>query len=214
LQKKGNGNYAYIDDYMEAEKVLVKELTQTFYAVADDVLLNIHFNPAMVNQYRLIGFDNKREALSDLSSELEGGEIGSGNSTLAIFEIEPTDQNQLTRGTTFADDIASLNVSYGNGNDTITSHLLYQVKNNFVKFETLDPELKFATAITMFGLKLKQSKFFPQVDWLTIMAIAAASADRTNYLQNEFLQLIEKAQKVYPEKKKKKGKLPLALTYK
>jgi Ca-activated chloride channel family protein len=211
LAKKGNGNYAYIDDFMEAEKVLVKELTQTFYAVADNVLLNIHFNPAMVSQYRLIGFDNKREALSDLSSELEGGEIGSGNSTLAIFELVPTDQNQLTRGTTFADDIASLNVNYGNCNDTTSINLLYQVKNNFLKFESLDPELKFATSIAMFGLKLKQSRFFPQVDWENILAVAAASADRSNYLQNEFLQLIEKAQKVYPEKKKKKGKSPIGL---
>jgi Ca-activated chloride channel family protein len=211
LAKKGNGNYAYIDDFMEAEKVLVKELTQTFYAVADDVLLNIHFNPAMVSQYRLIGFDNKREALSDLSSELEGGEIGSGNSTLAIFELVPTDQNQLTRGTTFADDIASLNVHYGNTDDTTSNDLSYQVKNNFLKFESLDTELKFATSIAMFGLKLKQSRFFPPVDWETILAIASASADRSNYLQNEFLLLIEKAQKVYPEKKKKKGRLPFAL---
>ena len=60
LAKRGNGNYAYLDDIREAEKVLVKEVTQTFFAVADDVLLNVNFNKEVIKQYRLIGFDNKR----------------------------------------------------------------------------------------------------------------------------------------------------------
>jgi Ca-activated chloride channel family protein len=212
LAKKGNGNYAYLDNQFEAEKVLVHELTQTFYAVADDVYMNIHFNPAMVSTYRLIGFDNKKEALADPINDLEGGEIGSGNSTLAIFEIEPTEQNQLTKGTTYADDIASLDLRYGLCSDTLTRVLPFAVKNNFVAFDNLDRELKFATTVTMFGLKLKQSKFFPVVEWATLIAMANNSADKSNYLQNEFIQLIDKATKVYPEKKKKKGKplLPVA----
>ncbi len=208
LAKKGNGNYAYLDNQFEAEKVLVNELTQTFYAVADDVYMNIHLNPAMVSTYRLIGFDNKKEALADPINDLEGGEIGSGNSTLAVFEIEPTEQNQLTKGTTFADDIAYLNLKYGLCTDTLTKVLPFAVKNNYVSFDKLDRDLKFATTVTMFGLKLKQSKFFPMVDWVTILAMAHATADKSNYLQNEFIQLIDKATKVYPEKKKKKGKAP------
>ena len=206
LAKKGNGNYAYLDDQMEAEKVLVKELTQTFYAVADDVYMNISFNPAMVKQYRLIGFDNKKDALADMGSDLEGGEIGSGNSTLAIFEIEPTDQNKFTTGTAVADDMASLQLKYGLCNDTSTRLMQYAVKDDYVAFEKLDAELRLATAIAMFGLKLKQSKFFPEVDWPTILNMSLAAADRTDYLQNEFIGLIEKAQKIYPDKKKKKGK--------
>ncbi len=75
----------------------MKELTQTFFAVADDVFMNVQFNPSMVKQYRLIGFDNKKEAVTDSTNDLEGGEIGSGNSTLAIFEIVPTQQNLLTK---------------------------------------------------------------------------------------------------------------------
>ena len=89
LAKRGNGNYAYLDDIREAEKVLVKEVTQTFFAVADDVFLNVHFNPGIIKQYRLIGFDNKRDAIADTTGDLEGGEIGSGNSVMAIFEVIP-----------------------------------------------------------------------------------------------------------------------------
>ncbi|RYY49484.1 MAG: VWA domain-containing protein [Chitinophagaceae bacterium] len=206
LAKKGNGNYAYLDDQMEAEKVLVKELTQTFYAVADDVYMNISFNPAMVKDYRLIGFDNKKDALADTDSDLEGGEIGSGNSTLAMFEITPTDQNNFTTGTSVADDIATLQLKYSLCNDTTTKNIIYKVKDDLVPFEKLDKDLRLATAVTMFALKLKQSKFFPDVDWNSILAIASRVCNRSDYLQNEFMTLLEKAQKIYPDKKKKNGK--------
>src|SRR6185369_2868624 len=63
LAKKGNGNFAYLDNEKEAEKVLVKELTQTLYSVADDAYLSISFNPELVKDYRLIGFDNKVKAV-------------------------------------------------------------------------------------------------------------------------------------------------------
>src|SRR5688500_7965353 len=87
LAKKGNGNFAYLDNEREAEKVLVKEFTQTLYTVADDAYLSINFNPAVVKEYRLIGFDNKRKAVADSLSEVEGGEVGSGHTMLAIFEL-------------------------------------------------------------------------------------------------------------------------------
>ena len=65
LARKGNGNFAYLDNFNEAEKVLMKEFTQTLYAVADDVYMNVDFNPAYVKEYRLLGFDNKVGALND-----------------------------------------------------------------------------------------------------------------------------------------------------
>ncbi len=206
LAKKGNGNYAYFDDINEAEKVLVKELTQTFYAVADDVFMNIQFNPSLVQEYRLIGFDNKREAITDMSSDLEGGEIGSGNSTLAIFEIVPAAQQSIPVSNTLfaADEIGSLALRYSLCNDTSSNILNYKVKNNFLPFDSINHELQFATAVTMFALKLKQSKYIKNADWPLVISVASPAADRTNYLQNEFLQILEKAQKIYPEKKKKK----------
>ena len=94
LAKKGNGNFAYLDNFKEAEKVLLKEFTQTLYAVADNVYMNVDFNPDYVKEYRLIGFDNKVGALSDSLSVIEGGEIGSGHSMMALFEIVPTEANK------------------------------------------------------------------------------------------------------------------------
>ncbi|MEI2750702.1 MAG: von Willebrand factor type A domain-containing protein [Ferruginibacter sp.] len=206
LAKKGNGNYAYLDDITEAERVLVKELTQTFYAVADDVYMNVKFNPAMVKQYRLVGFDNKKEALADFSNDLEGGEIGSGSSTLAVFEIVPTQQNLLTKGTSLVDDMAELNLRYSMCSDTSVKNINYQVKSNFAGIDSIDKDFRFATAVTMFGLKLKQSKYISNTDWSFIADFAKSSADTNNYLQREFLNLIEKALKLYDVKSKKKKK--------
>lgn len=204
LAKKGNGNYAYIDDIHEAEKTLVKELTQTLYAVADNVFMNIEFNPSMVKQYRLIGFDNKKEAVTDSTSDLEGGEVGSGNSTLAIFQVVPTEQNLLTKDLSIADELATVSLGYSFCNDTAQKDMRYVVPHNFCPLDSVDRELKFASAVTLFALKLKQSKYLDNGDWNLITSLAATSADRSNFLQQEFLQLIEKAKKIYAVKKKKK----------
>ncbi|MEO7524582.1 MAG: von Willebrand factor type A domain-containing protein [Ferruginibacter sp.] len=204
LAKKGNGNYAYLDDINEAEKVLVKELTQTFFAVADDVFMNVQFNPAMVKQYRLIGFDNKKEALTDFTTDMEGGEIGSGNSTLAIFQILPTEQNLITNKTAMADDIAQLELKYSLCNDTLSKKIIFNVKSNYAGIDSIDKDLKFAAAVCMFALKLKQSKFLGQADWDLITKVSQSCADKNNYLQKQFLELIEKARKIYELKKKKK----------
>jgi Ca-activated chloride channel family protein len=204
LAKKGNGNYAYLDDIHEAEKVLVQELTQTFYAVADDALMNIQFNPAMVKEYRLVGFDNKREAIADQSNDLEGGEIGSGNSTLAIFQIVPTDQNEYTNKVGVEELIASLQLKYRSFNDSSILNLKYRVPNNWMPFANINRDLQFATVVSIFALKLKQSDFVSDVDWVTLSSMAQQIANKNDYLQNEFLGLLEKVQKIYPEKKKKK----------
>ncbi len=206
LAKKGNGNYAYIDDIREAEKVLVKELTQTFYAVADDVFMNLQFNPKLVKEYRLIGFDNRRDAVSDTTIDLEGGEIGSGNSVLAIFEIVPATDNLFNEDAFSKERLASVFMRYGLCNDTSHLQLVYGCPANFTEFKHIDKEFQFAVAVAMFGLKVKQSKYIKEVDWLDIQTIASGAYDPKSYLQTEFLQLIDKAQNIYSNKKKKKVK--------
>lgn len=198
LSKKGNGNYAYLDDIHEAEKVLVKEMTQTFYAVADDVYLNVHFNPEIIKSYRLIGFDNKKDALTDTSGELAGGEIGSGNSVLAIFEIEPAmpdvDLQQLVP--------ASVTLKYTLPNTKIVNELKYTCPANYAEFKDTDKEYQLATAIAMFGMGLRQSKYLSAAEWPTIERIALNAYDPTNYLQKEFVGLVAIAKKMYVKKRR------------
>jgi Ca-activated chloride channel family protein len=206
LAKRGNGNYAYLDDIKEAEKVLVKELTQTFYGVADNVYMNMQFNARWVKEYRLIGFDNKRDAVADSTIEIEGGEIGSGSSTLAVFEIVPTDERMLTGDIMDNNGIAKMSLRYNLCSDTINLLLEKVCPLNFMEFKNLDREFQFATAVTMFGLKIKQSKYINDAEWTDIETIAAAAHDPNDYLQTQFLDLVAKAKKIYKGKKNKKSK--------
>ena len=195
LAKKGNGNYAYLDDIKEAERVLVKEISQNLYAVADDVFMNVKFNPNLISRYKLLGFDNKKEALKDSANILEGGEVGSGSSVLAIFEIIPnsTLKNADMKTQVFGD----LELNYKINKDTVSNKMQYSLPNNFTSFDSLNKEYKFATAITMFSLKLKQSDSYKNISWSQIKYLSNSSADKTNYLQKEFLSLISRAQKIY-----------------
>jgi Ca-activated chloride channel homolog len=202
LAKKGNGNFAYLDDIHEAEKVLVKELTQTFYSVADDVFLNIQFNADLVKQYRLIGFDNKKDAIADSTGELEGGEIGSGSSVMAVFEIEPA--HEVVPADNQHGNLANVSMRYRLCNDSSRKKINYTCPANYIDFKNIDPELQFATAVSMFGLKLRQSKHIRLADWNDIEIIATAAIDTNNYLQNQFVQLVDKAKKIYSSRKKKK----------
>jgi Ca-activated chloride channel family protein len=206
LAKKGNGNFAYLDNINEAEKVLIKELTQTFFAVADDVFMNLKFNANLVKEYRLIGFDNRRDAVADSTVDLEGGELGSGNSVLAIFEIIPT-SDKLFKPELFPKEIvANIEMRYSLCNDTATLKLNETCLADFTEFKSIDRDLQFATAVTMFALKIKQSKYIKSINWADLDKIAHESYNPASYLQTEFLQLVSKAENIYSNKKRRKNK--------
>jgi Ca-activated chloride channel homolog len=204
LAKKGNGNFAYLDDIREAEKVLVTEFTQTLYSIASDVYMSIAFDPAIVKQYRLIGYDNKRNALAEKGDELEGGEIGAATGNTAIFEIEPTKPDSLKPATGA---IANITLHFKSIGDTKKQVMNYACPQNYVSFDNLIKDLRFATSVVMFGMKLRESPYFPDTEWDTIKNIAASSVKKDDYLQNEFVGLIDKCKPLYYEKKKKKRKV-------
>jgi Ca-activated chloride channel family protein len=90
LSEKGNGNHAYIDNLQEANKVLVNEFGSTMYTVAKDVKLQIEFNPAYVNAYRLVGYESRLLNKEDFNDDTkDAGELGSGHTVTAIYEIIP-----------------------------------------------------------------------------------------------------------------------------
>ncbi|HXO75435.1 MAG TPA: YfbK domain-containing protein, partial [Puia sp.] len=222
LAKKGNGNFAYLDDAREAEKVLVREFTQTVYAVADDAYLNIDFNPALVKDYRLIGFDNKVKVLSDSMSEIQGGEVGSGHSLLALFEVVPADPDSVdivagsagvgdlaaigSSGTSVRagvcgamspDQLARVVLNYRLPNDPMARTSVYTCGNGLTPFQQLQPCYRFASSIALFGGLLKKSHFIRQADWKDAIEMAERSSDPADGMQQEFIALIEKARKIY-----------------
>jgi Ca-activated chloride channel homolog len=206
LAKKGNGNFAYLDNYKEAEKVLLKEFTQTLYAVADNVFMNVEFNPDYVKEYRLIGFDNKVGALRDSLSIIEGGEIGSGYSMIALFEISPTDANKrAVKEHTTSGHIADIKVSYQHPNEDKDCNYQYKSPFFFTAFNELDKCFQFSAAVAMFGSILRNSNFVKSSGWNEIIELAQEASGNDDLLQKEFINLVQQARVLYTKYKKKKG---------
>jgi Ca-activated chloride channel homolog len=210
LAKKGNGNFAYIDNELEGEKIMVKEMTQTLFSVADNAFVQIEFDKKYVNKYRLIGFDNKLNAITDSSSKLEGGQIGSAFSTLVLFEIEPT---KLIDSDSFENVLDSnfsrIVISYTDTKVNKQATLKFDNKFNFKPLLSLPKQYGFATAVAMFGSYIKESKFLPKtIDLDIISSLANKSVDYSYATQTEFLELLQKARLIYePNKKKKKRRI-------
>lgn len=205
LAKKGNGNFAYLDNEQEGEKVLVKELTQTLFSAADDVYMNVEFNPDLVKAYRLIGFDNKRSALADSSSQLEGGEIGSGHSVIALFELTPTEENTEAMGSgTMTKSIAKIRMHYKFPDQSNDRYSYFSCPYNYLEFGEARPILRFAASVSLLGALLRNSEYTKNASWTDLVSMTEKSADLNNKLQKEFLDLVLKAQKLYAPVKKKK----------
>ncbi len=202
LAKKGNGNFAYLDNEKEAEKVLVKELTQTMYSVADDALLHVSFLPSNVKHYRLIGFDNKFSALSaEGDGLLEGGEVGSGHTLMAIFELTPTEKYDSTAA------LARYELSYKHPNDSLRRKISGEIADSRIKpFQSLPQTYRMAAGITLFGSVLKESKFVKPANLQDVLTILNPIANQEDLVQQELIGLVEKAKKIYYKGKASKLK--------
>ncbi|MDQ6813751.1 MAG: von Willebrand factor type A domain-containing protein [Bacteroidota bacterium] len=203
LAKKGHGNFAYLDNETEAEKVLVEEFAQTVYTVANNVYLKAAFNPGLVKEYRLIGFDNKKSALADKSISLEGGEVGSGHSLMAVFEIALNNRGVIEENQKQSP-VATFQLSYKNTGSEKLIQEKYEANTEYQQIEKTDSCFKFASAVIMFGTLLKHSPFADTYSWDDLYNLANSSINQNDLLQKEFADLITKAKKMYPKNSKKK----------
>lgn len=198
LAKKGNGNFAYLDNIMEAEKVLVKELMQTLYVVVDDAYLNTVFQSSQVKRYRLIGFDNRKDVLADSSSTLEGGEIGTGHTVTAVFEVE-LDKDYNTETT-----VADAELSYQSVETDNRVNEKFQLPFNYQSLYRVDSTYRFAAAVAMFGLMLKQSAHIKNPNWDALINLLTTCVNPKDYWQKEMLMLVRKAKELYKPTKEKR----------
>ncbi len=201
LAKKGNGNFAYLDHLQEAQKTLVTELTQTLYAVANDAFVDINFNPEIVKSYRLIGFDNKKNALEDSTTQLQGGEVGSGHNLMAVFELEPRDSSQLNG------QLGSLRINFKKSDSLAFQQQYFEIPYAPIALQRAEQEYRFATAVCMFGAMLKQSTYAKKISFDQVWTLAALSYKTDDRYQKEFVFLVDQAKQIYqPEKRKRKRK--------
>lgn len=205
LARYGNGNFAYLDNESEAEKVLSKEFAQTVLTVASDVSLNLHFDPIWVKQYRLIGFDNRQDAVTDSTCQLEGGEIGSGHCIMAMVEIIPNKTMESWQSN-IQSAIGNIELKYKLPTKKQFQQKEQQLFTSNLPFDSLCSSLRFATSVAMFGTLVKQSHFATTSDFDKTYAIASAAIEKDNLLQQEFLTLVLKAKELYTPKSIRKRK--------
>ena len=203
LAQKGNGNFAYLDNYAEAEKVLMKEFMQTFYTVADDAYLNVQFNPKLVKEYRLIGFENKMGAIKDTMASIEGGAIGSAYSMLVAFEIVPVNAAAIKQGSIQP---AKFYLKYKLPR---TAKILEESSEPLMKWKALneiEKTYQFALSVIVYSSLLRDSRAVKTISWNEVNTLAMQSADLSIPSQKEFLSLIQKAKDIYTKTKKEKRK--------
>jgi len=202
LARKGNGNFAYVDNFQEAEKIIMKEFTQTLYTIADDARMYVTFDPSLVKQYRLIGFDNKVGALADSSAEVEGGEIGPGQSITAAFEIEP---NFVAGSNVYSDHFAEIKLQYKLPRDQVRHEMAEKFSFDPIPYKEIAPLYRFASSVIMFGSILKASQFAKDVSWGDVLYQASESANPTDVTQAQFVEIVYKAKEFYSKRKKRKN---------
>ncbi|MFT3825499.1 MAG: von Willebrand factor type A domain-containing protein [Chitinophagaceae bacterium] len=203
LAKKGNGNFAYLDNEKEAEKVLMTELNQTLYTVADDAFLSVKFNPSLVKEYRLIGYDNKYKSITDTLSKMEGGEVGAGHSVLALFELQTVGNPQDMYG---GDALAEVVVNYKQPNDSASYVTSFNCPAVLTDFVDLPTGYQFASSVALFGSLLKQSKYVNHATFTDAIILANNASSKDDMLQQEFITLVTKAKKIYARSRKNRRK--------
>ena len=209
LAQKGNGNHAYIDNIQEANKVLVNEFGSTMYAVAKDVKLQVEFNPAKVQSYRLVGYETRILNDEDFNDDTkDAGEMGAGHTVTALYEIIPTGISGNIPGS--IDPLkyqteTNINTQTSNSSELLTVKLRYKTpeeeKSKKIEKSVTDmgkdnvsPDFRFASAVAMFAQLLKDSDFKGEATYDKVIETAnkGLSFDPEGY-RAEFVRLVQSA---------------------
>ncbi|TIO52525.1 MAG: VWA domain-containing protein [Mesorhizobium sp.] len=210
IAQNGNGTAAYIDTLAEAEKVLVEDASSTLFTIAKDVKIQVEFNPAKVSEYRLVGYETRALKREDFNNDrVDAGEIGSGHSVTAIYEITPkgsgAEQVDPLRygqakvdngGVANADEYAFVKIRYKLPNEDVSKLITTPVTaaNEVPSFDEAGSDQRFSVAVAAFGQKLRDEDQTANFGYDRILEIANAArgADPFGY-RAEFLSLVRLA---------------------
>ena len=212
LADVGQGKYSYLDSLGEARKVLIHEMSSTLANVAQDVKVQVEFNPAYVQEYRLLGYDNRQLAREDFNNDqVDAGDIGAGHTVTAIYEIVPVGAKSLIDPLRYQaenkavgqknNEIAHLRLRYKNPNEKTSKLIEQPIKTTqLVGWDKAGADMYFATAAAQFAFKLQQRKDIPVMKWSDIIALAQSGATKDEFGQkHEMIALMQKAQLQYPD---------------
>lgn len=207
LADKGNGNHAYIDTMQEAKKVLGTEFFGTLYTIAKDVKLQVEFNPAKVQAYRLIGYENRLLNDEDFKDDTkDAGELGSGHTVTAFYEIIPTGVKSV-----FVKEVSALKYTKTEQINKVTSNelltvkfrykapdgdtsklIVHAVKDSNKDIKNASADFQFSAAVALFGMQLKKSIFTNTLKKEDVIALAeVGKANDQDGYRSEFIRLVK-----------------------
>ncbi|MGI9421772.1 MAG: YfbK domain-containing protein, partial [Hyphomicrobiaceae bacterium] len=220
LAQNGNGSAAYIDTLNEARKVLVEEASSTLFPIAKDVKIQLEFNPSVVRDYRLIGYETRALRRQDFNNDkIDAGDVGSGHAITAIYEFTPVTAEQrvvddlrytrpvITQPTTDGDraarpdEIAFLKLRF-----KLPREAQSKLQSQAIKVTDALPSLdggsndvRFAVAVAAFGQLLTQNEWLGDYTYDDVIALAmpARGADPFG-LRAEFINLVRLAKSANP----------------
>lgn len=215
LAQNGNGIAAYIDTLSEAQKVLINESTSTLFPIANDVKIQVEFNPEAVAEYRLIGYETRALKREDFNNDnVDAGDIGAGHTVTAIYEITPVDSDatliddlrysqektQKSKRYNKVDEYGFLKLRYKLPGEKTSSLLSLPISSKNMSLSQLEEnsvmrrEIRFSTAVAAFAQQLKDPSYLN--DWSYQQTIDLAQANKGEDLygyRTEFVQLVRKA---------------------
>ena len=208
LAHHGNGNYAYIDTIREARKVLVEQMHSTLITIAKDVKIQVEFNPAEVNAYRLIGYENRVLEHPEFNDDTKNaGEIGSGHTVTALFEVVPADVDMTLPGVdslkyqtpprlsedASRGELLTVKVRYKEPEGEVSRRMEITVADRDVPLSEASPDHRFAAAVAGFGMVLRDSPHKGDITLDSIVRLAEAGVgnDEEGY-RAEFVGLVQK----------------------
>ena len=211
IADKGNGNYAYIDQLNEARRVLVQEYGGTLFTLAKDVKVQVEFNPALVREYRLLGYENRLLAAEDFNDDRkDAGELGAGQQVTALYEVVPVGAPET--GSASVDALKyqrTANSPAATGSELLTVKLRYQepqgsssqlltlpVRNVRLgeSIAQASDNLRWAAAVAQFGLLLRGSRYAGSATWASTADLARnADAPDADGSRSEFRELVRQA---------------------
>ena len=208
IADKGNGNYSYIDNLQEARKVLVREFGGTLFTIAKDVKFQIEFNPAKVLSYRLVGYENRLLNDEDFNNDArDAGDMGAGHNVTALYELIPAGssekvpsvdplkyqkygQEEYTEND-LEDEFLTIKLRYKKPDGNKSMLLEKPVKGNLLDISEASDNLKFAAAVSEFGMVLRDSEFKGSATLASASQLAkSARGDDDDGYRAELIRLI------------------------
>ena len=212
----GDGNYSYIDSEKEAKKVLQHQLTSTLATVAQDVKIQVEFNPATVKEYRLVGYTNRTLRNEDFNNDkVDAGDIGSGHSVTALYEIIPQGKTGWLADSRYQkapaadgskNEYAYVKVRYKLPGQSASKLIEQPVPARSIPLAQADADTRLALAAASYAQQLRGGEYNGKLDWNAIEKMAAATRAKDPYgFIAEFKELIGIAKSLNSRQPESKG---------